>query len=317
MRPITTSLALLALCAAAAPCPAQTDPAAPAAPAEDAADTACGYALSPSVIGLWRDLGGESGRLGCPTSRESASPVSPQGSASRQTLFGLKGEIVLHTGGPRAGQAFAVTGCAYRLHIQFSGAGGWLGLPIEDAENTADGRRQAFEGGVITWSRSIDECDAAPNRPATAAPAAATADEGPLDIYENAATGDRQSLAAGRSAEIAAAAGYVRLRAQARVFTAQAPGEVVLELFENEARGQHETVASEQSRREALDLGFTAAGPQGFVRPEPYAGAVALKLYRQPGGGLARLTAGGKDEAEASAAGYAFVRIEGYADPAP
>jgi uncharacterized protein with LGFP repeats len=158
----------------------------------------CGLPLSQAVYDAWQAIGGENGRLGCPTARESAAPTSAQGSAARAAMFGLNGEIVLDVSGPRAGQAFVVSGCFFRLYSQFGGPSGWLGLPIGDAENTPDGSRQSFEGGRMRYARTLDACEA---DPATATPAPATqaaeatASLAPLDLFENPATGERLSLA--------------------------------------------------------------------------------------------------------------------------
>jgi hypothetical protein len=217
------------------------------------------------------------------------------------------------------GQAFAVAGCFYRLHVQFGGASGWLGLPVSDALNTPDGSRQSFEGGEIRYTRAYDECQATPTSVAAAgAQAGSTADVEesiPLDLYENPQTGERLSLASRRSVEIALAAGYRRLRPQARVLPAAQGDATPLKLYLNEARGARETLASPQSERDALADGFAFEASQGFVWAGPHPGSVALKLYRSSTTGACRLTAGPADETEAGAAGLTFVRIEGYASP--
>jgi hypothetical protein len=289
---------------------AQADPAAEI--------TACGQVLSPAVSSAWRGVGGEAGRLGCPTEKESASTPSRLGSASRVAVFGPYGEIVLHVSGPRAGQAFVVGGCFYRLYVEFGGTDGWLGLPVGDAENTPDGSRQSFEGGSMRYARALDECQATPSAaPAAEAKAADQAAETALDLFEDPASGERLSLAAAGSVERAIAGGYRRLRAQARVLTEARPGAVPLKLYRNEDKALYETLASVQSERDALDAGFTFQAGQGYVWADPRPGAVSLKLYRDQASGRARLTAGETDEREAAEKGYAFVRVEGYADPAP
>src|SRR5579859_2621990 len=117
-----------------------------AAPLPAVQGRACGYALSEAVAGAWRDLGGEGGRLGCLNGLESVGAPSPQGSASRVAPFGQNGLIVVAVSGPRAGQAFAVSGGCYRLYVQYGATSGWLGVPIGDQENTPDGSLQRFEG---------------------------------------------------------------------------------------------------------------------------------------------------------------------------
>jgi hypothetical protein len=268
------------------------------------------------VAGAWRDLGGESGRLGCPAGLETPGERSPQGSANRVAPFGQNGVIVLAVSGPRAGQAVAVSGGCYRLYVQYGGTSGWLGLPVADQENTPDGSLQHFEGGVMRWDRALDDCQAEPSA-AAAAPAAAAVAEAlaPLDLFEDPATGDRLSLATSGSVAEATAAGYQRLRGQARVLAAETPGTTRLKLYINEAKKLRETLASAQSERDAQAAGFGFEAGQGWVWIDPRPGAIALKLYRDADSGRTRLTAGAQDEQEAAAKGYSFVRIEGYAPP--
>ena len=281
---------------------------------------ACGYALSDAVAGAWRDLGGQDGRLGCPTALEASGATSPRGSANRVATFDQNGVIVLAVSGARAGQAFAVSGGCYRLYVQYGGTSGWLGLPIADQENTPDGSVQRFEGGVMRWGRALDDCEAEPPAAApAAAPIAAAATEAlaPLDLFENPTTGDRISLATSGSVAEATASGYQRLRGQARVLAAEAPDTTRLKLYVNEAKDLREILASVQSERDALAAGFAFEAGQGWVWTDPRPGAIALKLYRDGATGRTRLTAGAQDEQEATAKGYDFVRIEGYALPSP
>jgi hypothetical protein len=274
---------------------------------------ACGFKVSEPVQSVWRDLGGEAGRLGCATTNESATSTSPRGSAARVAVFGLNGEIVLHTSGPRAGQAYAVWGCAYRLYVQFGGSSGWLGLPIDEAANTPDGSRQTFEGGTIDYTRAYDNCEATPTQAAPSV--AAVVAETPLDLFENPANGDRLSLASAGSVAQAVGAGYQRVRGQALVLAEAAPGATPLQVFENDASDRRETLAASQSQNDALAAGFVFEANQGFIWTDPRPNTVALKLFRKPGDEGSRLTASPADEREAVAAGYSFVRIEGYADP--
>jgi len=275
----------------------------------------CAIELSPSVRGVWLSHGGRDGGLGCPTGKEAISPKSPLGTPARVVMFGLKGEIVEHVDGPRAGQAFAVVGCFFRLHSQFSGTGGWLGLPIAEQTGAPGGASQVFEGGVIEYTRLDDSCDATPNA-ALERPSPSSIADTPLVAYENAA-GDREILGSARSVELATSDGYHALRAQARVMTASAPGALALKLYENEAKGAHVTVATPQSVDEALADGFSFVAGQGWIWSEPRPGALPLKSYRDPASGRGRLAVSAADEAEATAAGFVFERVEGYAEPAP
>lgn len=279
---------------------------------------ACGFPVSPAVYGVWQSLGGKEGRLGCATSREGPSSPSPKGTQSRLAVFGVNGEVVLHVSGPRAGQAYSVSGCFYRLYAQFSGTLGWLGLPIGEAVNTADGSRQAFEGGTMRYARSLNECEATPTPPgAEAAAGTPTMRLAPLTLVRHPATGEWLSLAAASSLKRAQADGYQPVKTQAQVLLDPAPGATLLKLFENDALGAHETLATDQSQRDALDHGFAYEAGQGWVWIDPHPGAVALKFYREPVNGRGRLTAGPEDEADAKSAGYQFIRIEGYAPAAP
>ena len=279
--------------------------------------TACGIPLNATVYAVWRDLGGDTGRLGCATRPENPAPVSPQGSAAGLAVFDT-GEVVVHASGPRMGQAFAVVGCFYRLYVQFGGTSGWLGLPVSDTQNTPDGSRQIFEGGDMRYTRAYDTCEAtASARSDGAGQAPAAADGLPLDLYENPDTGDRLSLASRHSVEIASAAGYRRLRSQARVLPAMEAGATPLKLYQDETRGLRRTLATPQGERDAIADGLVYESGQGFVWTLPRPGAVTLKLYRDAGAGAARLTAGSTDEAEAEAAGLTFQQIEGYAGPPP
>lgn len=290
-------------------------PAAPPPAAGVAGDAACGQALSAPILSEWRALGGETGRLGCPTDREADTSASPQGSGGRAATF-AGGTVVWHTSGPRAGQAYSVVAC-YRRYFQFGGPGGWLGLPINDAENTPDGQRQMFEGGSLTYSRSLDSCDE--EHGAQIANAAlgldAAAAKAPLDLFRAPAGDDFESIAAQNATARAVAAQYARVRTEALVFAEPGRDMAPLKLYEA-ASGAHVTVATLQGERAQGD-GATFYGVQGYVWTHPVAGAVGLKQYRNIATGREMLIATAQGEADAQAAGYVFERIEGYAAPAP
>lgn len=128
---------------------------------------ACGFDIGPAAKGEWEDMGSADGRLGCPTADETASVPSPTGALSDITAFGERGAVYTIRSGPQAGKAFAITGCAWRLYFGYGGAGGWLGLPLEDAQNNPDGQTQRFEGGKVTLTRATSTCDAEPAGPAS------------------------------------------------------------------------------------------------------------------------------------------------------
>ena len=150
---VAASLVSASLIAAPAPAIAQAP-----APAPRAGELACGHALAPPILAAWERMGGQSGRMGCPTAADGVTAPSPRGSAAREATF-AGGAILMHTSGPRAGEAYAVVAC-YRLYFQYGGAGGWLGLPVADAVNTPDGQRQAFEGGSLIAYRALAGCEA-------------------------------------------------------------------------------------------------------------------------------------------------------------
>lgn len=326
MRTITTGFAsaILALTLSATITGqghAQAAPVAPPSPPAAQADSACGRPLSAAALLEWRNLGGEQGRLGCATAPETATSASPQGSPARAAMFGDRGMIVLHTGGPRAGQAYAVAGCFYRLYVQYGASSGWLGLPVADATNTPDGSHQEFEGGSMDYARAYDACEAthAADTPAPA-PAQAPLPAGEaltLDVYEDPAGAERLSLAAPTAVLKALAAGYRKGAAQGRVMTEPRDGAIALKLFLNESGGLRESLANPLSEQEALSRGYVFDGLQGYVWAAPRPGRLTLKLFRAPDTGRAWLTATPAEEALANAKGLVFVRVEGYADPAP
>jgi uncharacterized protein with LGFP repeats len=150
--------AAAALCLAAPGLRAQPTPDTPTAPQQDT----CSFRLGAAALAEWAVLGGKDGRLGCPTADESDTVPSASGARSRVVPFGQNGAIVTWTSGVDAGIAYAVIGCTWRLFFSYGGAGGWLGLPLEEAQNTPDGQVQKFEGGTVTSTRAFDSCDAEP-----------------------------------------------------------------------------------------------------------------------------------------------------------
>lgn len=282
---------------------------------EATANRACRQSLSAPIFSEWRGLGGETGRLGCPTEPERPSAASPQGSSGREANF-TGGTIIWHASGPRAGQVYAVVAC-YRTYFQFGGPGGRLGLPISDAENTPDGQRQTFEGGVLTYDRSPDACE---EQFGAQIAGATTPDniEGattPLDLFRAPGGDDFETIGGQNATTRAAAAHYTRVRTEAMVFAEPVPGLAALKLFESPSSA-HITVATLQGERRQGD-GATFFGVQGYVRTRPTEGAVALKQYHNAATGHDMLVATADGERDAKSAGYVFERIEGYANPAP
>ena len=148
-------LMALDLLAVASSPPAMAEPiAAPQTPGG-----ACSAAMSAEAASAWEELGGAEGRLGCPTAAETATIPSSRGAAARVVAFGDRGAIVLPLGGPAAGKAVTIFGCAFVLWTQLGGPGGRLGLPLADAVNNPDGWVQRFEGGQVVTTRAYDSCD--------------------------------------------------------------------------------------------------------------------------------------------------------------
>jgi hypothetical protein len=67
-----------------------------------------------------------------------------------------------HGTGPRAGQAFEVHGCIFKLYQSLGGTGSWLGFPISDEYDVEGGRRSDFENGFIFWNAQTRVCQALP-----------------------------------------------------------------------------------------------------------------------------------------------------------
>jgi len=303
---------------APSPSRAQADAPAPVA----AGGSACGVDLSGPIYGKWRELLGETGRLGCPTQKEGETLRTPMGSTGRLATFAgrdkLGAAVVWHESGPHAGQTIAVYGCFYRLYIQYGGPGGWLGLPTADPANNPDGQTQFFEGGSITYYRAEKACAAKRNaeepQPVVAAGAM---EKSPLDQFFDPARGDFLTTATIAGAEAAAQANYQRVRNEGYVFTGKGPGLTPLKLFWNEARGDNATVATAEGERQLLAAGYEFGGTQGYVYSDPQPGATPLKLYWNPEREDFLLTGTPEGETDAAANGYQFVRIEGYAPAGP
>ena len=294
----------------AVPTLAAADPAGIAAPAQ-----ACSRPLSAAVYAKWLESGGEDGYLGCPVQGETAALSSPSGSTAREALF-AKGEILWHTGGPHAGQTFAVSGCVFRIYFQYGGSGGWLGLPLSDAANTPDGKLQAFEGGVVRYLAALDRCEAERGGP-SAPEVVAGAGKAPLNLFVDPVSGRFSVAASARAAAEEAQAGRQPVETEGYVFTEPAPGLESLKTYQNEASGDQMTVATAEGERMALATGYIFDGLQGYVFAGPRPQATALRLWRNLEKQASVLTATAGEEAQAKAQGYQFVRIEGYLTTTP
>lgn len=123
---------------------------------------ACNYQLGSDLYNKWKQMGGESGSLGCPIMNEAEVAPSPQGTTGRYTQFskGDGGYIIRHESGRFSGTAFEVSGCMFKLYSSIGGTGSWLGFPIKDGYKTSAGARQDFEEGYILWDSKTSECRA-------------------------------------------------------------------------------------------------------------------------------------------------------------
>ncbi|MBI4892455.1 MAG: hypothetical protein HY821_17655 [Acidobacteria bacterium] len=169
-----------------------------------AATAACGEPLSCTqclgggIRQKWLALGGERGRIGCPTTPELAAAPSPQGTTGRFAQFG-GGDgayIVWHSTGPKTGQAFVVEGCLFKSYHASGGTTSAIGFPVSDAYSVSGGVRQDFEGGYMAWNASTGQCWAHPAGSGGAQPScsggfAGTWDGGGGLVLQLSVTGDQ------------------------------------------------------------------------------------------------------------------------------
>ncbi len=140
----------------------------PTATAKVDSKTMCGQTVSAALFLKWTEMGGETGKLGCPINQETDAPASPQGSTGRWIQFakGDGGYLIENTGSdtgrrlplPVEGKAVEVTGCIFMLYSSLGGTKSWLGFPTGDGRETSTGARQDFEGGYILWDRKTSQC---------------------------------------------------------------------------------------------------------------------------------------------------------------
>jgi uncharacterized protein with LGFP repeats len=135
--------------------------------------TMCGQTVSDAILDKWNQMGGESGKLGCPITQETDAPASPAASTGRWIRFakGDGGYLIEHAPqttepnmkpAPLAGQVFEVTGCMFMLYSDLGGTKSWLGFPTGDGYEVNPGARQNFEAGYIEWDRKTYRCEAHP-----------------------------------------------------------------------------------------------------------------------------------------------------------
>ncbi len=131
-------------------------------------NTICGHEVSAAIFEKWTEMGGQTGKLGCPINQQTDAPTSPQGSIGRWIQFekGDGGYLIENTGSdsgqrlplPVEGKAVEVTGCMFMLYSSLGGTKSWLGFPTGDGRMTTNGARQDFEGGHILWDAKTSQC---------------------------------------------------------------------------------------------------------------------------------------------------------------
>jgi hypothetical protein len=134
--------------------------------------TMCGQTVSDAILNKWTEMGGETGKLGCPINQETEAPTSPQGTTGRWIQFakGDGGYLIQHAPQtsdgsnikpvPLSGRVFEVSGCMFKLYASLGGTKSWLGFPIGDGYETDPGARQNFEAGYVEWDRKTYRCEA-------------------------------------------------------------------------------------------------------------------------------------------------------------
>jgi len=102
------------------------------------------------VLSKWAALGYESGVAGVPTGDAAAFSTIGANSGTSQTF--AQGTIYAATAGPRAGQAYFVSGLILTAYAGAGGVAGSLGMPVGDATVNGSLHSQSFEGGAISYS---------------------------------------------------------------------------------------------------------------------------------------------------------------------
>jgi uncharacterized protein (TIGR03437 family) len=118
------------------------------------------------VLTKWKSLGYETGVAGAPTG--DAASFSTIGGNSGSSQAFAQGTIYAAAAGPRAGQAYFVSGLILSAYTAAGGVAGNMGMPVGDATLSGALNSQSFEGGVITYSTgdAAAKVTAAPKVPA-------------------------------------------------------------------------------------------------------------------------------------------------------
>jgi uncharacterized protein (TIGR03437 family) len=128
------------------------------------------------VLAKWQALGYETGVAGAPAG--DAAPFSTIDADTGTSQAFAQGTIYAATAGPRAGQAYFVSGPILTAYAGAGGAAGSLGMPVSDETVSGALHSQTFEGGAIGYPAGATAAtvQAAPKTPAVlVAPATVTA----------------------------------------------------------------------------------------------------------------------------------------------
>jgi len=106
--------------------------------------------VSGIVLSKWALLKYETGAAGAPLAEASAFSTLGANSGAMQSF--ANGVIYGATAGPRAGQAYFVSGLILARYNAIGGAAGSFGMPVGDETVTGSLHQQNFEGGNITYS---------------------------------------------------------------------------------------------------------------------------------------------------------------------
>ena len=108
------------------------------------------HLVSGLILTKWKALGYDSGPAGVATGDVAAFSTIGANSGNSQTF--AQGAIYAATAGPRAGQAYFVSGLILAAFTGAVGASGSLGMPVSDETVSGTVHTQSFEGGSISYS---------------------------------------------------------------------------------------------------------------------------------------------------------------------
>ena len=106
--------------------------------------------VSGIVLSKWALLNYETGPAGAPVAEATTFSTIGANSGAMQSF--ANGAIYGATAGPRAGQAYFVSGLILACYNGMGGAAGSFGMPVSDETASGSLHQQNFEGGNITYS---------------------------------------------------------------------------------------------------------------------------------------------------------------------